>query len=418
MPDVPRRIPGPRPWIIDYANQMEERPRVLIVVTAYPEADRPIESIFVKEQAEALASAFDVAVLVARVESWRCVFRRGWPRPSIRREGPLLVLRQRAYATRIGSPTPEHAVYPVYARIVERGIARLCRHWGVPDLIHAHFVLPAGWAAARAARNRRIPVLLTEHSAPFDVHLRTPLQRALVAETFAGMDRVLTVSPQLADRVGEWCEVDKIAPVGNLIRTDYFVPGPPVDQRPFRFLTVAILERRKGIHDLLEAAFRLRQMGNSPFEVVVAGDGPERAALESQCDELGVTDIVRFTGALGREGVLEEMRRCHAFVLPSYHETFGVVLGEAMACGKPVIATRCGGPEWFVGPENGILVPVGDPSALAAAMLELLEGRRRFDPDVVRRSIEERFGPAAFIQRMTEIYTDVLRSRASGRERG
>lgn len=390
--------------------------RVLFVVAAYPGPDRPIESIFVKEQAEALASAFDVAVLVVRVDNWRRLLRSGRPRSSLRREGPLLVLRQWAYAVRLGSPTVEHAIYAAYERGVRRGIARLRRRWGAPDLIHAHFVLPAGWAAARVGRKARIPVLLTEHSAPFEVNVRTPLQREMVREAFDTMDRVLTVSPQLADQVGHWCDASKITTVGNLIRTDYFVPGPPADEQPFRFLTVAVLERRKGIHDLLEAARRLREMGSPPFEVVVAGNGPERAALESLRDELGLADVVRFTGALGREGVLEEMRRCHAFVLPSYNETFGVVLGEAMACGKPVIATRCGGPESFVGPENGVLVPVGDPFALAAAMHEMLEGRRRFDPDVVRRSIEERFGPAAFVRRMSDVYTEVLRSQAPGRE--
>ena len=101
------------------------------------------------------------------------------------------------------------------------------------------------------------------------------------------------------------------------------------------------------------------------------------------------------------------MQECNVFVLPSLHETFGIVLGEAMACGKPVISTRCGGPEYVVTPDTGVLVDVANPVALADAMEAFISGRHSYDPQLVRRSVTERFGEEAFLRNISSIYEQV-----------
>jgi glycosyltransferase involved in cell wall biosynthesis len=91
---------------------------------------------------------------------------------------------------------------------------------------------------------------------------------------------------------------------------------------------------------------------------------------------------VRFLGALAPEQVPQQHAASDAFVLASFEETFGVVLVEALMSGRPVVATRCGGPEDIVHEGNGWLVPPGDPAALAAAMDQAVErwGRRGTGP--------------------------------------
>jgi glycosyltransferase involved in cell wall biosynthesis len=85
-------------------------------------------------------------------------------------------------------------------------------------------------------------------------------------------------------------------------------------------------------------------------------------------------------------------------------ETFGVVLLEAMLCGKPVIATRCGGPEDLVTPETGVLVDVANSAALANAMNDLLENQNKFNPQEVRKSAIERYGQTTFLHKIAQIY--------------
>jgi glycosyltransferase involved in cell wall biosynthesis len=151
----------------------------------------------------------------------------------------------------------------------------------------------------------------------------------------------------------------------------------------------------------------LNQRGVNSFEVVIGGDGQDREKLQQQVKELKLVERVHFLGALDRAQVKSEMQKCDVFVLPSLHETFGVVVGEAMACGKPVVVTRCGGPEFVVTEETGVLVDVASPEGLADAMVAFLSGIDRYDPSAIRESLVSRFGPKAFVNNVSAVYNDV-----------
>ena len=121
---------------------------------------------------------------------------------------------------------------------------------------------------------------------------------------------------------------------------------------------------QKAVGVLLEALGRV-----SDVTLVIAGDGPERAALERRVAELGLDARVRFLGSVPRETVLRLFRAADASVLPSAWENFPHTVVEALAVGCPVIATAVGGvPEVVRDGENGLLVPPGDSAALADAI--------------------------------------------------
>ena len=122
-----------------------------------------------------------------------------------------------------------------------------------------------------------------------------------------------------------------------------------------------------------------------------------------------MTWIVKFDApGVSRHG----FETCDCFVLPSHHESFGIVFTEAMACGKPVIATRCGGPEAIVRPESGLLLEVGDVDALADALEHMFRHAHEYDRERIRADFERRFSRAVIVDALEAIYERVCTQRA------
>ncbi len=143
------------------------------------------------------------------------------------------------------------------------------------------------------------------------------------------------------------------------------------DLPPDYLLTAGHLIHRKGI-DIVIAALQEAKRRGVILQLVVAGDGPERESLMRQSHEQGVSDQVRFLGNQSHRQVLGLMKSCLAFVLASRAEGMPLVIAEAMACGKAVIASNVDGvPEIVQNGTTGILVPEEDPESLASGLIRL-----------------------------------------------
>jgi glycosyltransferase involved in cell wall biosynthesis len=191
------------------------------------------------------------------------------------------------------------------------------------------------------------------------------------AHRLYGLAEFPTVVPELID-LGEWRRRLQLHPAAA---------------SRFTVLYVGRLYRRKRVQVLLRAAAALR--GLIPeLEVRIVGNGPCASALHRLAGELNLAGTVTWLGDVSRAGLLEEYNRSSLFCLPSVQEGFGIVLLEAMAAGKPIVAARAGAiPE--VAP-HGALVKPEDPEALAAAI------------ETLYRSPEQRAAQAALGQRWVE----------------
>lgn len=396
---------------------------VFVLPSWYPSERQPMAGLFVRDQALALAAArpgwrvvvgtwghLDGALSLrdmranVRALAWRAGAR---ARPTGWRElaADGAVLHEHL--------TPRLSWTLALAGGGARGLLSASRanlqaaekRFGAVDVLHAHVGFPGGWmalqlAAEARARGRRLPVLLTEHMGPFpfpalrgDAGGLKPALRAAFEQASA----TVAVSEALAHTLRRWgLRCDAVIP--NAVDETRFaaVPAPsargPAD--PFIFFTLGSLLPAKGM-DLLLRALALLPPG-LPVQLHLGGDGPERTALQRLATTLGVAARVRWLGALAPAAVPAALAQCHAFVLASRHESFGVVLVEALMAGRPVLATRCGGPEGIVGPGDGALVAVDDAAALAATMQALAEGRLRVDaPAALRERAVQRFGRAA-----------------------
>jgi glycosyltransferase involved in cell wall biosynthesis len=304
-------------------------------------------------------------------------------------------------------------------RANRRNLERARQRFGSVDVIHAHVAYPAGWLAMRLSEETGIPYVVTEHMGPFPLPvyarrdgrlkpvLREPLERAAAR---------IAVSPMLAEVIAGF-GLPEPEFIPNLVDERLYRSGPPADPASFTFFTLGALDPVKGVGDLLKAAARflggLPERARARVRFRIAGDGPLRAALQREARELRLEDNVAWLGALPRERAREEFAACDCFVLTSRHESFGIVFAEAGAAGKPVIATRCGGPEAIVTPETGVLVPVGDLEAIAAALGRMFEHARDYDGAAIRRLTLERFGREAVVSRLGTVYARVIAARGT-----
>ena len=145
--------------------------------------------------------------------------------------------------------------------------------------------------------------------------------------------------------------------------------------------------------------------------VEVVGDGPDRDALQQLAGELGVSDRIRWLGALPQPDLAERYRRAAALVVPSIEEGLGLVAVEAQLCGTPVVAADSGGlPDIVRHEQTGILVPPADPVALAHALDDLLARPDRGASlgDAGRIHALAIFAPESVARRYAEVYRGAL----------
>jgi glycosyltransferase involved in cell wall biosynthesis len=380
--------------------------KLLIIPLWYPGRRSSIGGIFIEDQAVALSQTYDVTVVAPELITWKVLlFDRGAIVRGFEDRNGVKVYR---YPIPLFPKLSTISILLFFAWFTRSVFARILASRGTPDIIHAHGAFPAGLLGLRLGKKYGIPVVLTEHSGPFAKLFTSNSKKRIIDKVIAGVDRMIAVSPALARQITAFYPSRSLVIVGNIIRTDIFSPptGEPTrsGSASVLFFVVAILYKTKGIDYLLEAARILLAKGIHNFEIIVGGDGPYLKNLRKNAEKMGLVGHYRFTGLLQRDQVKEHMQRCDVFVMPSLGETFCVALAEAMSCGKPVIATRCGGPEFFIDEECGVLVEMADAEALAGAMAGFIERKRSFDPVKIRIKIENRFGKAAFLKNISEIY--------------
>lgn len=203
-------------------------------------------------------------------------------------------------------------------------------------------------------------------------------RRRLQSRALRAMDAVVVPSRYLARLVASWgVASERIEVIPNAVILPVPRAGgqpararPPGDERRL-LVTVGRLVPHKRVDEIIEVLPEL-----SGVELMVIGDGPERAALQARARRLGCQDRVIFTGALPPPQVLGRLREADVFVLNSRYEGFPHVVLEAFGASVPVVATAAGGtPELVRHEESGLLVPPGDAAKLRQAIARVLEDR-------------------------------------------
>jgi glycosyltransferase involved in cell wall biosynthesis len=277
-------------------------------------------------------------------------------------------------------------------------------------LFHAHLVWPIACSYGLiAAALFRVPGILATQQlfAPVE----TPRDRRLQKFVSLGVHRYIAVSESLARELRPLVfHPRRVVVVRNSVDPAAFRGSAPAALRQSLtrngeplVLTLARLDPQKGLPYLLEAA---KSLPKATF--AIAGDGRDRQALEEQARALGLEGRVHFLGY--RDDIPDLLAACDLFVLPSLFEGLPISVLEAMAAGKPVVATRIGGTDEAV--EHGVtglLVPARDAEVLAAAIRQLLSNpadARRMGEAGRARALGE-FSAESMVASMTRLYEEL-----------
>ena len=277
------------------------------------------------------------------------------------------------------------------------------------DLIHAHWLLPAGVAARAALSGSQLPFLLSIHGTDVRLLEKLPFGNFLACWVLKRVQLTLPVSSYLGD---------KLAKLGGrlLPRTVLSMPASGIFLAPPRkrlipsVVAVGNLTHQKRF-DLLIKALGILHRNGYHFELILVGEGPERKKLEELAKREGIAERVEFLGKLPHYRLPEVLKRAGVMVLPSMGEGFGLALVEAQLAGLAVVGTDAGGQREIIQHQKtGILTKPDDPAALAQAIKELYSNKEKALKMASKgqQSAKDHFLAASAALRLLNIYKRIL----------
>jgi len=314
--------------------------------------------------------------------------------------------------------------FPPYELALAAKMAEVARYARL-DLMHVHYAVPNA-ASAILARQilspQPLPVVTTLHGTDVTLVGNDPSYLETTRWAVLNSDAVTAVSDWLRRATEEQLclEDHPIEVIPNFVDPERYervkdTPGARRWARSGERILIHVSNFRpvKRVMDVVEIFLRVKR--EMPTRLLLVGDGPDRARVESRCRAEGCCDAVTFLGQL--QSVEEVMVGADLFLLPSENESFGLAGLEAQACELPVVGTAIGGiPEVVEHGTTGLLYPLGDVDAMAAGAIALLSDpvRHRAMARAARERALARFAEVDVVGRYRALYERVL-AGANGR---
>ena len=367
--------------------------RVLIVTKIFPNSVEPLSSPFNRQQFAALSRQCDVEILAtipwfpgaSAFGRWSAAGRLSGVPASECIDGMRVRHPRFAFLPKVG----RGLAGPLYAASLA---STVLPYRNRVDVVLGAWAYPDGFAAVVMAEMLGVPAVVKLHGSDVNVVAKWAAPRRRLAWALPRAERVVAVSRPLAEQARELgVDPRRIDVVPNGIDRQRFRPreraearrmlGLPLDRE--LVLSVGHITEEKGASDLLYA-FQAKRSELGDVQLALLGDGGAAAKCQALARELNVPAL--FVGAQPHESVPTWLAACDLLCLPSWNEGMPNVAVEALACGRPVVATSVGGLPDLVNAENGLLVPVREPHALGDAIVRAL--RTHYEPQALSDALE------------------------------
>ena len=298
-----------------------------------------------------------------------------------------------------------------YQRIGLMLYEKYIQRFGKPDLIHAHDIRFGIYVANEINKKYRIPFLTTECSSETAENIFPNILRKSATSILKKARAVTACSKPFAKIFKEKLKLKNI-------KVDAIYPVLPHDilknsilkkkkKKIFTFITVNRLDKNKNIQLIINSFIKGFKNKNAVLKII--GNGPEIENLINISKTSNLKKKIFFIKNSDRKKMKKELAKADCFLSSSFHETFGVVLIEAIALGVPVISTKSEGPSEIVNNKNGYLVKQNDIKIYTKYMQKIYFKKKKFNRLKLRKEIIKRFGTYSFAQRTIKIYKKCLK---------
>lgn len=336
--------------------------KLLIITNLYPLPWEPSRATFNRQQFEALADDYELSFLIpiAFIEWFKN--RKQISQSDRKRYFPYF------YTPKIGRRF--YALFMFFSMLLHSG---LWLRKNKPQKILASWAFPDAVASNWLSRILGCDLYVKVHGSDIDIQCQNKARAKQVVAMSKNAKGILSVSQALADKMVKLgIEESKIQVIYNGVDHEKFSQDTP---RPFAsdyLFFIGNLKRDKGVIELLEGFAQIAD-NNPELHLVYAGNGSMMSFLKEHAKKLNISHKIKFLGNINHDDVPQWLGHAKALVLPSYHEGVPNVLLEAMACGKPIIATNVGGiPEIIDEKYCGILIPKHNKQAVSDAITNIM----------------------------------------------
>lgn len=296
------------------------------------------------------------------------------------------------------------------------GFQKIKSQEGKPQLIHLNVMYGLAKICRTLSKSFNIPYIITEHWHGFtdgQFGSQSTYFKNEIYKTAQNASAFTCVSEYLKQHLIANNFANHIEVIPNVV--DVAEKNlPEVKDGIIRFLTAAdLLDRVKNVSAIIKVIQSLIDENEAlKFEYHIIGGGEDEMQLKAlaHSSEKYRSKII-FHGRRLNEYVLEFLNACNCAIINSNTETFSVFAAEAVLCGKPVICTRCGGPEDFLNEKNSILIEKNNSDELKNAVKDFLNKKIVFDATVIKNSIGQRFSSQHIGQQFLNIYSKILSGR-------
>lgn len=379
--------------------------KVLVIPSWYPNGEDKLMGIYHKEYCEALANRDNVKVDMLYIDRQRL-------------NAPIKylfmkkkeVVKEKNYQVYITRMLDVHKISDEiqlkrYTQTLEKAFLKYIKENGKPDILHAQVTLPAGYATCMIGEKYHIPVVITEHASYFKRFFEGKQKK--YGDYCLKHSYFTTVSKYMAKEISKFTKICSVLP--NLVDTKTFIKNRKNKKiQGIRLIQVSGLRQGKRFDDTMLALKQIIEKEKIKASLTIVGDGFLEDYYKKRCHELAMDSYVSFVGRKSKEEIAKIIQEHNIFIISSDKETFAIPGIEALAGGLPVVSTKCLGPEEYIDEQCGKLVPVGDPNAMANAILDVYYNLDKYDKKYLE-SVADKYSAESVTDIALKIYNDLLK---------
>jgi glycosyltransferase involved in cell wall biosynthesis len=375
---------------------------ILVLTHSYPDSNHKWRGIFVQEQVKALSLKHDIIVVYFKVDY-----------------SHFSPFSDYSFLKRANGRVTDYEVtinksFPVITQIkylanTYRFIKDEILKQKKIDIIHSHLSYPGGFLGTIVQKKRKIPNILTEHSR-IKSYFRSWFHKQCVRYALRKTTSIIAVSSALSEEIISFCH-RPVTVIHNIVDSDKFELKK---NKSGEIINIGFLgslkNNNKGLDILLKSVSLLERKN---FFLHIGGNGVLLDDFKKMALDLNIDSKCKFYGEISQDEIADFYSKLDLFVLASRSETFGIVLIEAMACGIPVIATKCGGPQEIVTPSTGMLIPKENIEELKNAIISMSENIGSYNNEAIRNYANKYFGQEVFVERLSDLYQEIITKKSN-----